>query len=259
MAHLPVPRDILGVKVHPLSEMELLSLLTEWLFEVHPKRAYYVNVFGMNLAALNPKFKDSLNRADLVFCDGYGVFHAARLLGHPLPARMTPPDWIDAYLERVARHEKSVYLLGDEPGVAQKCGEVMKARHPTLKIAGSYHGFFDAAGDENDAVLTRIRESGASLLLVGMGMPRQEFWIDAHFETLRIPVTLPVGAMFRWYSGVEKRPPRIVTDCGLEWAARLARHPVKHFRRYMVGNPTFAVRVIRELLANRRPKMEDER
>lgn len=231
--------------MHPVTKESLVEILTEWTDAASPKKAYYVNAHAVNLAHDDEGFRDSLNRADLVFCDGYGVRLASRLAGEPLPARLTPPDWIDDLLSASAARKKSVFLLGDEPGVAQKCAAIMKSRVPSLVIAGTHHGFFDIDKQRDKEAVRAVRDSGAALLLVGMGMPRQERWIDKHLAELNVPLVVPVGAMFRWYAGVDRRAPKWVTDHGMEWLARFVRHPIRHFKRYAIGNPRFLIRALR--------------
>jgi N-acetylglucosaminyldiphosphoundecaprenol N-acetyl-beta-D-mannosaminyltransferase len=240
---IPAPHIIQGVKVHPVTEEVLVGVLARWSTASSPKRAYYVNVYAMNLAHEDERFRDSLNSADVVFCDGYGVWLAAKFQRTPLPERLTPPDWIDSLLSHLSRIRKSVFLLGDEPGIADRCANKMRQIHPELRIAGTHHGFFDINGDENKFLVEAIRDSGASLLLVGMGMPRQELWIDVNQKSANVPLAVPVGALFRWYIGEEKRAPQWVTGHGLEWLSRFLQHPVRHFRRYAIGNPSFLSRV----------------
>jgi N-acetylglucosaminyldiphosphoundecaprenol N-acetyl-beta-D-mannosaminyltransferase len=138
----------------------------------------------------------------------------------------------------------SVFLLGDEEGVARKSADVMTENHPGLTIAGSHHGYFNTQNSENEIVIDYINSTSSDILLVGMGMPRQEFWVDDNIDKLNVRVCITVGAAFRWYSGLERRAPRWVTDNGFEWLGRLVHHPIKLFRRYVIGNPLLMLRVI---------------
>lgn len=233
---------LLGIPIHAVGARSLVSTLIGWGAGPVQSRTCYANVHAMNLAHRDPGFRAALQTADLVFCDGYGVKWGARLAGVKIPHRLTPPDWIDAFAAATAAAGQSVYALGDEPGVAGAFQNLLADRHSGYRAAGSHHGFFGP--HEEDAVIDQINASGAVHLLVGMGMPRQELWLVANAHRLRPRVLIPVGALFRWYAGLERRAPRWLTDSGLEWAARLARHPVRHFRRYMLGNPAFMLRVI---------------
>ncbi len=242
---IPAPQSVLGIPIHPVSSADLVSHIIYWGHGERLRKVYNVNVHAMNLAADHPDFKQFLQEADLVFCDGFGVKWGAKMIGQTIPYRMTPPDWIDNFASRTATAGQSVFALGDEAGLAAEFQKSIGSRHPGYRDAGSHHGFFDKNGVENDAVLNLINHSKATHLLVGFGMPLQERWIEANASRLQVKVVLPIGALFRWYIGHETRAPRWMTDHGLEWLARLAQHPVQHFRRYAVGNPRFLFRVAR--------------
>ena len=246
---IPAPLTVLGVPIHPVSPAELVGHIIHWGAGEQLRKVYNVNVHAMNLAAGNPDFKLYLQQADLVFCDGFGVKWGGKMLGQPIPFRMTPPDWIDDFAARTAEANQSVFALGDEAGLAAEFQKNIAARHPGYRDAGSHNGFFNKSGAENDAVIDLINRSQATHLLVGFGMPLQERWLEANAARLQVKVVLPVGALFRWYIGYESRAPRWMTDHGLEWLARLAQHPVQHFRRYAVGNPRFLWRVVRARLS----------
>ena len=243
MPDVPPPVDLLGVPIHPVSATSLVDSLVAWgeAPATRPRTVFYVNVHAMNLAHEDPAFAEALRAADLVFCDGFGVKWGAKLAGVALPHRLTPPDWIDALLGAGQR----VYALGDEPGVAEEFQAEAARRHPGYRDAGAHHGFFAKEGAETDAVVDAINASGATHLLLGLGMPLQERWALACAPRLRVKTIITVGALFRWYAGVEQRAPRWMTDHGLEWLARLAQHPRRHFRRYVIGNPRFVARVVR--------------
>jgi N-acetylglucosaminyldiphosphoundecaprenol N-acetyl-beta-D-mannosaminyltransferase len=245
------PVRLLGVPIHPVSVESIVSTAISWGREEGRRRIYNVNVHAMNLASDQPRFMEALNRADLVFCDGFGVKWGAGLVGLEVPHRMTPPDWIDTFASAVAAAGQSVFALGDTEGVAKRFQQLLVSRHPGYRSAGSLHGFFQKQGPESDAVIDAINRSGATHLLVGLGMPQQEYWIEENLQRLNVRVFLTVGALFRWYAGEEKRAPRWMTDHGLEWLARLADHPSRHFQRYVVGNPRFLLRLARWRLLGR--------
>jgi N-acetylglucosaminyldiphosphoundecaprenol N-acetyl-beta-D-mannosaminyltransferase len=241
---IPPPVELLGVGIHPVSAEQLVDLIIRWGIESSQRRISYVNVHAMNLAVDDDLFRFALNTADLVFCDGYGVKWAGQLVGKSIPHRLTPPDWIDAFASSSLAAGQAVFAIGDEEGVAARFQTQLCERQPGYIDAGSHHGFFRKEGSENDAVIETINRSGATHLLVGFGMPLQEIWLEQYASRLRPRVLMSVGALFRWYSQVERRAPRWVTDHGMEWLSRFARHPIRHFRRYAVGNPLFLMRVL---------------
>lgn len=250
----PKPVELLRLHVHPLRRRELLALLEVWGSPPgsdSPRRMYYTNAHVFNLAQQDEAFRDSLNGADLLICEGWGGRIGGVIAGARLPEQLATMDWMDQYLARLAAKSASVFLLGDEPGVARACGEQMVRRHPDLRIAGSQHGFFDKGPVGSSAVIDQVNASGADVLFVGLGSPLQELWIDQHLDRLSPSLVLALGAMFRWYSGVEQRAPSWMRRIHLEWLHRLAHHPWRHFRRYVIGNPLFLVRCARQRLLRR--------
>lgn len=244
--------EILGLGVHAVDRAELVSQLAAWaLSGGRPaRRMYYTNAHVFNLAYRDDWFRAELNRADLLICEGYGGRLAAKIAGvRPVPIQHPTMDWIDDLLAAIAREGASIYLLGDEPGVAQACGAAMVARHPRLELAGSRHGYFPLQGEANDRVIATINAATPDVLLVGMGNPRQERWIADNLERLDSSEVLALGAMFRWYAHVEPRAPSWMRQLHLEWFHRLARHPWRHFGRYVIGNPLLVWRAALSRLA----------
>jgi len=241
---IPTPVRFLGIPIHPVDSSQLIRLAVKWAKEDRLRRIHNVNVHAMNLAYDDPDFRRCLEHADLVFCDGFGVKWMASIVKVHIPYRLTPADWIDEFAAAMVEAGQSVFALGDEEGVAAGFGQLLASRHPGFDIAGSHHGFFDKTGPENDAVIELINRSGADHLLVGFGMPLQEHWIEANQHALRVKVAISVGGLFRIYTGIEKRAPKWMAAHGLEWLPRLIRHPLRHFSRYVVGNPRLLGRVI---------------
>ena len=120
----------------------------------------------------------------------------------------------------------------------------MKGSFPGLTVAGYHDGFFDVAGVENERIISEIAKSGADIIITGMGMPRQELWAWDAKPNLQKGVIIATGALFRWYTGYERRAPKWMTDTGLEWLARLATAPRRHFKRYVIGLPLFFWRIL---------------
>jgi N-acetylglucosaminyldiphosphoundecaprenol N-acetyl-beta-D-mannosaminyltransferase len=209
-----------------------------------------VNIYAMNLATERSSFKNSLNNFDIVFCDGYGVKIGASILGKKIPERFTPPDFIHDMMKIIENQKGSVFLLGAKPGIAEKAGEALIEKSPNLIIAGTQDGYFNKTKEtsENQAVITKINSLNPSVLLIGLGMPLQEEWINENWASLNVSVVLPVGALFDTLSGTVPRAPRFLTDHGLEWLARLIIEPRRLWKRYIMGNPLFFLRIISQRL-----------
>jgi N-acetylglucosaminyldiphosphoundecaprenol N-acetyl-beta-D-mannosaminyltransferase len=242
---VPDPVRFLGIPIHPVSPSQVVRFLIQWGREDTFRRVCYVNVNTMNLAHWSGDLRRYLEKADLVFCDGFGVKWMAKILNLDIPCRLVANDFIDDFAVEVSITGQGVFVLGDEDGVADRFGELLVSRHPGYRHVGSYPGFFEKTGPENDAVVRMINESGAKYLLVGFGTPLQERWIEQNSQALQVQVAVCVGALFRSYTGLEKRAPPWMAGHGLEWLHRLVRHPLRHFRRYVVGNPELLARVLR--------------
>lgn len=234
--------------VHALTRSQLLSVLSTWADRraSRTRRMYYTNAHVFNLAVDDVDFARSLNRAEMLIFEGFGGCLAAQLLGNHRPEQLATMDWIDDFLADLARNDAKIHLVGDEPGVAQRCAAEMTRRHPGLRVTGTQHGYFEHGTAEGYEVVRSVAAAGANVLMVGMGSPLQERWIDQHLDRFDVPLVLALGAMFRWYAIEEPRAPRWLRNLHLEWLLRLLRHPIRHFHRYAIGNPRFLIRVLRE-------------
>ena len=236
--------EFAGLRIHLARRADVLGTIRRAVDSGYGGNICNLNVHAVNTAWSDPAFRHILNHADLVFVDGAGVKLGARLTGTELGERLTPADWIDDLLCQCAERRWPVFWLGDTDEVGAAFEAILRQRHPTLSFAGRHHGFFDKTGAENDAVITRINASGAKVLLVGMSMPIQEKWIWANRERLAPPVRLALGGLARIMTGHIRRGPRWMTDHGLEWLYRLGVQPRYTWRRYLLGNPLFLLRIL---------------
>lgn len=237
---------ILGVTVDSLPLDKTLETMQRTIANEQRAIMTYVNVHAMNMAYEKPRFRHFLNNAALTFCDGQGVRLGAKLLGKEIDYRYTPPDWIDDLCALCVEQGYSLYLLGAEGDVTERAATMLQEKHPGLQIAGTYHGYFDKQKDsaESQAIVERVNAANPDILLLGFGMPKQEYWLEDHWEALTVRVAMPVGAMFDYVVGDVYRAPRWVTDNGFEWLARLVVEPRRLWKRYVVGNPLFIWRVL---------------
>lgn len=249
LAQIPTIR-LLGVRIHVLPLEMLLDLMMAAIRTDSRLLIGNVNVHAMNVAWRQPEFRNFLNEANVVFCDGFGVRLAARILGKPVPYRYTPPDWLPDLCTRCLQDDASLFLLGARPGVADEAASRLVAQFPRLRIAGTYHGYFDKSPDsaENAAVRARINAVQPDVLLVGFGMPLQELWLRDNWCHLDVNVALSCGALFDYVADRTPRPPEWMRQHGFEWLGRLIIEPRRLWRRYLIGNPLFLWRVLRQRL-----------
>jgi N-acetylglucosaminyldiphosphoundecaprenol N-acetyl-beta-D-mannosaminyltransferase len=240
--------DVLGVGVDPMLVDDLQAEIRRLAGSGELGLVLNVNAHCLNLCHDDPALRKFFNSADVVFCDGVGVMLAARLLGRRIPARITYADWAWRLASFAETEGLSLFLLGAGPGVAQEAARRLKERHPALDLSGVRHGYFDhaASSPENEAVLREIKAARPDILLVGLGMPLQETWLMENRHRIEAGVALTGGAVFDYVSGSLRRGPRLLTDNGLEWLARLLVEPHRLWRRYLLGNPLFLLRVIRQ-------------
>ena len=201
----------------------------------------FVNPDCLNIAYTHDRYRAVLRQAARVLPDGIGVKIGCRMRGVGLAANVNGTDLFPRLCERAARDGFSLFLLGARPSIADLVAENMRARYSGLKIAGTQHGYF--APDEESAIIARINASGAAVLLVAFGVPRQELWLADHHDALTLPVRMGVGGLFDFYSGRIPRAPLWLREIGLEWVWRLIQEPGRMWRRYILGNPLFLYRV----------------
>jgi len=217
--------SILGVRVHRMGMEEVLRCIERWIAERVPRMVITADANALVLAQQDVEFRVLLQTADLITPDGAGLLWAARRLKQPFPERVPGVELV-AQLVRMS-HERGyrLYFVGAAPGVAQRAAHALQQSFPNAQIVGVDHGYFHP--DEEPAILKRIAAACPDVLLVGMGMPRQEKWIARHKERLGVPVSVGVGGSFDVYGGVVRRAPRWMQRYGLEWLWRLLHDPRK--------------------------------
>lgn len=244
--------SLLKTKFHKVTVQQLIEYIVGTAQVEKKTIVGNVNVRAMNFAHELSWYRDFLNKADLVFCDGFGVLLGAKLLGYSLQSvhRMTAPDFIDDLALACDKQNVSIFLLAGEPGVVDKAITQLKAIAPNLRIQG-HHGYFDKSGEENDAVIQKINAFKPDILYVGFGMPLQEQWILDNLDKVEARVFLPLGACLDFYTNTVSRGPRWLTDRGFEWLTRLITQPSRLWDRYVVGNPLFFYRVLKQRFTER--------
>jgi N-acetylglucosaminyldiphosphoundecaprenol N-acetyl-beta-D-mannosaminyltransferase len=240
--------NILGVRVSTLPLDAVVDFIVRSVLNGDRAVLAYANVHAINLAQELPWFRSFLNEAALTYCDGFGVKWGAWLLGARIPERFTPPDWFPTLASACATQGISFYFLGARPGIAEKCAARLRERQPDLKILGSYHGYFNKTpgSAENQEVISAINAAAPDILVVGFGMPMQERWLVENWSQIQSKIALPVGAMFDYLAGEVQRAPRWMTDRGFEWLGRLFFEPRRLAHRYLIGNPGFLWRVLKQ-------------
>lgn len=229
--------DVLGVGFDNLSMSEAVEAAVR-LTET-PGTHYVVtpNPEIVEVCRENPAAKNAVNGADLVLPDGVGVIKGAAMLGTPLKERTPGIEFAAGLMARMAQTEKSLYLLGAKPGVAEQAAERLMARYPGLKIAGAHDGYFQ----EDPPVIEAVRASGADVVFVCLGAPRQELWMAEHGPATGAHLLCGLGGSLDVFAGIVERAPKFWCDHNLEWFYRLCKEPRRIGR--MMKLPLFLIHV----------------
>lgn len=212
-------------------------------------RVAFINAHSLNVSVDDPGLRHALLDADILFADGAGMLLASLMQGRRLRYNVNGTDLFPHLADRAATAGVSIALLGGAPGVADRAVQSLHRTNPDLHVAYSHDGYFDGSADA--AIVDAINASGATILLVAMGVPLQEQWIREHDAQLETPVVIGVGALFDFVSGGVPRAPSLLRRLKCEWLYRLAIEPRRLFRRYILGNPVFVMRALRYSVTGR--------
>jgi N-acetylglucosaminyldiphosphoundecaprenol N-acetyl-beta-D-mannosaminyltransferase len=183
----------------------------------------------------DPRLRRVIQRCDLVNADGMAVVWASRVLGRPLPERVTGIDLFERLVATAWRDDESVYFLGATGEVVEGVVSAFSKRYPGLRVAGFRSGYWD----DDDSVIEAVRRARPSYLFLAIPSPRKEFWLNEHLDALGVPFVMGVGGAFDVIAGEVARAPRCLQRIGFEWAWRLGQEPGRMWRRYLIGNAAF--------------------
>jgi exopolysaccharide biosynthesis WecB/TagA/CpsF family protein len=240
---LDTSKTILGIPVLAIRWNDAIALLARLVAERRFTKVSFLNAHNANIAYTDPVFAEALDDF-LVLPDGVGVDVAAKLLyGAPFPDNLNGTDLIPAFLQASAR-PLTVALLGATRVNADAASAKLAALAVQHRFVVVHDGYFSA--DEEPEIVERIARLRPDVLLVAMGVPRQELWIARHIDARHCTLPIAVGALLDFLSGTVPRAPLLVRRFRLEWLFRLWIEPGRLWRRYVVGNPVFLWRVIRQ-------------
>lgn len=232
--------NILGVNVDKVTYEEAVGKIMKMLNEPGNHTVFTPNAEIIYRAYKDENFCDILNSADLLTADGIGVVYASKILGNSVPERVAGFDVSCGVIDEIAQTGHRLYLFGGKPGVCEMAAEHLKEEYPLINIVGMRDGYFTP--EENDAIIDDINASGADLVFVCLGAPKQENWIFENREKLNCHVMMGVGGTLDVLAGTAERAPEIWCDLGFEWLYRLIKEPKRFFR--MMALPKFAFTVI---------------
>jgi UDP-N-acetylglucosamine 2-epimerase (non-hydrolysing) len=242
--------EVLGCEIDRIDMDEALTRCDAYVRGRAHARHIAVNAAKIVSSRHSLEVRRLINGADLVTADGQAVVWASRLLGDPLPARVTGIDLMERLLALADGRGYRVFLLGARPEVLSVAVARIQARHPGLTIAGHRDGYFTRA--EEPEVAGQIRAARPDLLFVAMSSPQKEYFLGRWASQLDVPFSMGVGGALDVIAGQTRRAPHLVQRLGLEWAFRLAQEPRRLGRRYLTTNSTFVWLTVRGVAYQRR-------
>jgi N-acetylglucosaminyldiphosphoundecaprenol N-acetyl-beta-D-mannosaminyltransferase len=252
--------SVLGINVHAVDYAYAVEQITK---AAENRRSYAVSalaVHGVMTGVLDPTHGRRLNGLDLVVPDGQPVRWALDwLYGKSLKDRVYGPNLTLKLLESCASRGLSVYLYGSKPEVIRNLVQKLELRFPGIVIAGYEPSKFRRLSQKEKLELVdRVKDTGAHLLILGLGCPRQEVWAYEYRDMLEMPI-LAVGAAFDFFAGNLPQAPKIMQDTGLEWLFRLVQEPKRLWYRYTVLNPLYLWKILQQRLGLKdfSPRMPD--
>jgi len=244
--------NLFDVPVAPLTMSEVMEVVAAAIDRRDPLLIGVVNAAKVVNMGRDPALRQSVLDADIVLADGISIVWASRLLGMPLPERVTGIDLMMEMLRQGDRAGWRLYCLGATPDVLSRTIDTIAQDFPGVRIAGSHHGYFEA---EDETELARsISDAKADILLVAMTSPKKEQFLARWRETLGVPVCHGVGGSFDVLAGKVQRAPEAWQRLGLEWLYRVKQEPGRLWRRYLLTNLMFLRLLAREMVHRRRRK-----
>lgn len=228
---------VLGVPIDNLTMEEALERCDAFIVagrtSGHTHQIATVNANFVVNSLLDPELRRILQEADMTTADGMPLVWASRLLGDPLPGRVTGVDLVPVLAARAVERGYSIYFLGAREGVAARAAAMLQRRYPGLKVAGVYSPPPASVLTMDRTVVERVRDARPDILLVAFGNPKQEKWIRMYAPELQVPVCIGVGGALDMIAGTTRRAPLWMQQSGLEWIYRLAQEPRRLFKRYL--------------------------
>lgn len=235
------PIKILGVPVHPMTMKQAVDSLEQRMLAGEQTFVVTANAEIIMMCQEDAAYNNIISqKAELVLPDGAGAVWAGRHLGYKVPERVAGFDLYNQLLALSAKKGYKAYFFGGSPGIAEAAKAKSEEMYPGVKIVGCHNGYFTDA--DVPAIIEAINQSGAEMLFVALGAPKQERWILAHREELKPRILMGIGGSFDVLAGKMERAPKWMQDASLEWAFRLYKQPSRFMR--MLALPKFALKVI---------------
>jgi N-acetylglucosaminyldiphosphoundecaprenol N-acetyl-beta-D-mannosaminyltransferase len=242
--------EILGCRLDPIDADAATDAIASFAREREGRQVVTLGTEMVVYAQKDARFRAIVNASALSLCDTVGLLAVARRRGARLRERVTGVELIERLSARAASDGFSMYLLGSAEGVAETAASLLVERYPRLQVAGTRNGFFEQ--EQSAGIAAEIRASGAALLLVGLGSPRQEFWLAEHLAATGVGAGIGIGGSLDVIAGKVRRAPEFWRRSGLEWLYRLGKEPQRWRRQLAL--PYFVWLIFTDGLRSRRKK-----
>jgi N-acetylglucosaminyldiphosphoundecaprenol N-acetyl-beta-D-mannosaminyltransferase len=237
--------EMMGCLIDNLSMEETLQAIEGFIKSGRPHQHVVVNVDKVVKANRDPELRRIINECALINADGMPVVWASRLLGKGLKERVAGVDLFESLMRRAAEKGWRVFLLGAQEEVVSGVKQIYEKKYAGLTIAGYRNGYWTA--DEEQAVVSQIKEARADLLFVAISSPKKEHFLGRYQSEMKIPFAMGVGGTFDVAVGKVKRAPVWMQKSGLEWFYRFMQEPRRMFRRYFIEDMAFFRLLLKEV------------
>lgn len=234
---------ILNTYVNAMSMDETVEAVEEMIERRVPVQHVVINALKINLMRKDENLRKIVNECPLINADGFSILMAARLLNVPVRERVTGCDLFIRLVEESSVKGYKIYLFGAREEVVQKVKEIFEKKYPFLQIVGYRNGYFSE--EEEPQLVKDMASSGADIMFVAFSSPKKEYWIRKYLKDLNIPFVMGVGGSFDVIAGSTKRAPLWMQKCGMEWFYRFIQEPRRLWHRYIIGNISFMIYVLK--------------
>jgi N-acetylglucosaminyldiphosphoundecaprenol N-acetyl-beta-D-mannosaminyltransferase len=233
-----------NLRVNTIDTAECLTICSAFYESNKSHSLFFINAHCFNIAQKNEAYRKALLEADLILNDGIGIDLAAKINKVKLKENMNGTDLIPKLIEQGFQKNKSIFLIGGVPGIIEQTKAALERKHKGIKIAGTRSGYF--SNEENTEIIQQINSSGVELLVIGMGVPRQELWLMENIDKLNtVRLAIGGGAIVDFIAGKVQRAPKWMQKVKLEWFYRFINEPRRLFRRYFIGNFVFFINILK--------------
>jgi N-acetylglucosaminyldiphosphoundecaprenol N-acetyl-beta-D-mannosaminyltransferase len=228
--------DLFGVQIDRVDRPSALSRIRTFLEDGSTHQIVTVNLDFLYLAEQNPQFCTAINEADLAVADGMPLVWLSRVMGEPLPGRITGVELVDECCRIAHQEGVGVFFIGGTPPIAAIAADRVREQYPGLEVTHYSPPFGPIPPGEDEHIIEMVQRVKPGFLFVSLGAPRQDLWIRAHRERLGVPVSLGVGCVVDLLAGAVRRAPPWMQATGFEWSYRLMQEPRRLWRRYLLDD-----------------------